>query len=78
MGFLDTSTFRRFDADKMQKVGLFETSQMFCDVYCLRHAHARARWPSLVRARWTARGGKPGRWSARGTRLDGTQSELPL
>ncbi len=49
MGFLDTSTFRRFAADKMQKVNLFETSQMFCDVYCLEpgqaqkvHTHAGA------------------------------------
>lgn len=40
MGFLDTSAFRRFDADQMQKVGLFETSQMFCDVYCLEPGQA--------------------------------------
>ncbi len=47
MGFLDTSAFRRFGADKMQKVNLFETQQMFSDVYCLEpgqaqkvHAHA--------------------------------------
>jgi quercetin dioxygenase-like cupin family protein len=38
---------RRFDAAKMQKVGLFETERFFCDVYCLEpgqaqkaHAHA--------------------------------------
>ena len=49
MGFLDTSAFRRFAADKMQKVNLFETPQMFCDVYCLEpgqaqkvHAHSGA------------------------------------
>ncbi len=49
MGFLDTSTVRHFAADKMQKVNLFETSQMFCDVYCLEpgqaqkvHTHAGA------------------------------------
>ena len=41
MGFLDTSTFRRFDEVKMQKVGLFETSQMFCDVYCLEPGQAQ-------------------------------------
>ena len=35
MGFLDTSAFRRFAPDKMQKANLFETPQMFCDVYCL-------------------------------------------
>jgi mannose-6-phosphate isomerase-like protein (cupin superfamily) len=26
---------RRFDAAKMQKVNLFETPRLFCDVYCL-------------------------------------------
>lgn len=26
---------RRFDAAKMQKINLFETSRFFCDVYCL-------------------------------------------
>jgi mannose-6-phosphate isomerase-like protein (cupin superfamily) len=40
---------RRFSADKMQKVNLFETRRMFTDIYCLepgqeqkRHAHAGA------------------------------------
>ena len=40
---------RRFSADKMQKVNLFETERMFADIYCLepgqeqkRHAHAGA------------------------------------
>lgn len=38
---------RRFSAEKMQKVNLFETPRFFCDVYCLEpgqeqrpHAHA--------------------------------------
>jgi quercetin dioxygenase-like cupin family protein len=26
---------RRFDAAKMQKVSLFDTPRLFCDVYCL-------------------------------------------
>ena len=39
--FLDTSAFRRFAADKMQKVNLFETPQMFCDVYCLEPGQAQ-------------------------------------
>lgn len=26
---------RRFDAAKMQKLNLFQTSRFFCDVYCL-------------------------------------------
>jgi mannose-6-phosphate isomerase-like protein (cupin superfamily) len=40
---------KRFSADKMQKVNLFETPRMFCDIYCLQpgqaqkpHAHAGA------------------------------------
>jgi mannose-6-phosphate isomerase-like protein (cupin superfamily) len=40
---------RRFSADKMQKVNLFETDHMFADIYCLEpgqeqkvHAHAGA------------------------------------
>ena len=40
---------RRFSAEKMQKVNLFETERMFADIYCLepgqeqkRHAHAGA------------------------------------
>lgn len=35
MGFLSTNDVRRFDASKLQKINLFETPQMFCDVYCL-------------------------------------------
>ena len=35
MSFHDTSAVRRFDDAKMQKINLFETPQMFCDVYCL-------------------------------------------
>jgi quercetin dioxygenase-like cupin family protein len=40
---------RRFSADKMQKVNLFETQRLFADIYCLepgqeqkRHAHSGA------------------------------------
>lgn len=40
---------RRFSAEKMQKVNLFETERMFADIYCLEpgqeqktHAHAVA------------------------------------
>ena len=49
MGFLDTHAARRFSSEKLQKVNLFETPQMFCDVYCLEpgqsqkvHAHPGA------------------------------------
>jgi mannose-6-phosphate isomerase-like protein (cupin superfamily) len=43
------AALRRFSAEKMQKVNLFETPRMFCDIYCLEpgqaqkpHAHAGA------------------------------------
>jgi quercetin dioxygenase-like cupin family protein len=49
MRFLDTRDQRRFSPEKLQKTNLFETAQMFCDVYCLEpgqqqkpHAHAGA------------------------------------
>lgn len=47
--FHDSAAAARFDAAKMQKVNLFESPRMFCDVYCLLpgqeqkvHAHAGA------------------------------------
>jgi quercetin dioxygenase-like cupin family protein len=49
MPFLDTRGLRGYAADKLAKHNLFETPQMFCDVYCLEpgqaqkvHAHAGA------------------------------------
>ena len=47
MGIIDSTRQRRFSAEKMQKLNLFETDQMFCDVYCLRpgqaqHVHTHA------------------------------------
>ena len=49
MPFLDTSTVRGFSSEKLSKHNLFETAQMFCDIYCLEpgqsqkvHAHAGA------------------------------------
>ena len=49
MSFADTRAVERFALDKMQKVNLFETPHMFCDVYCLEpgqsqkpHAHSGA------------------------------------
>lgn len=35
MGFADTTTTRRFSAEKLQKLNLFESPNMFCDVYGL-------------------------------------------
>ncbi|MCE9593208.1 MAG: cupin domain-containing protein [Planctomycetes bacterium] len=49
MGFIDANARRSFAGDKLAKHNLFETAQMFCDVYCLEpgqaqkpHAHAGA------------------------------------
>lgn len=49
MSFTHTDEQRRFSAEKMQKVNLFESPQMFCDTYCLEpgqtqkvHAHSDA------------------------------------
>lgn len=45
----DAGALRRFADEKMQKINLFETAHMFCDIYCLQprqaqevHAHAGA------------------------------------
>ncbi|MFT5475087.1 MAG: hypothetical protein ACI8Y8_000416, partial [Planctomycetota bacterium] len=42
MGFLNSAGSRRFRPEKMQKVNLFETDQMFCDIYCLEPGQAQA------------------------------------
>ena len=47
MAFIDSTRHRRVSAGKMQKLNLFETDQMFCDVYCLgpgqaQHVHTHA------------------------------------
>jgi mannose-6-phosphate isomerase-like protein (cupin superfamily) len=49
------NALRRFAAEKMQKVGLFETPRLFCDLYCLEagqaqkaHSHADADKVYLV------------------------------
>lgn len=46
MDFKDVFAINQFSPDKMQKINLFETSNFFCDVYCLEpgqeqkvHAH---------------------------------------
>ena len=45
--FLDTATRPSFSPEKLSKVSLFETGDLFCDLYCLEagqaqkiHAHA--------------------------------------
>ncbi|HUR26841.1 MAG TPA: cupin domain-containing protein [Planctomycetota bacterium] len=49
MGFQDAKLAQRFSPEKLAKTNLFETAQMFCDVYGLEpgqsqkpHAHATA------------------------------------
>ena len=49
MGFIDTKQARRFSSEKLAKTNLFETPQMFGDLYALEpgqaqkpHAHAGA------------------------------------
>lgn len=42
MAFTHTLDHRRFSAEKLQKANLFETEQMFCDVYCLEPGQAQA------------------------------------
>ena len=49
------TTLRRFAPEKMQKVGLFETPRLFCDLYCLEpgqtqkaHSHGDADKVYLV------------------------------
>jgi len=51
----DLNALRRFASDKLQKVGLFETPRMFCDLYCLEpgqaqkaHSHGEADKVYLV------------------------------
>jgi quercetin dioxygenase-like cupin family protein len=41
MSFIDTTVQRRFAAEKMQKVSLFETAHMFCDTYCLEPSQSQ-------------------------------------
>jgi len=41
MTFIDTTAVRRFAAEKLQKLNLFETADMFCDVYCLEPGQAQ-------------------------------------
>ena len=39
--FHDTADAARFSAEKLQKVNLFESARMFCDVYCLQPGQAQ-------------------------------------
>jgi len=35
MPFVDVAALHRFAPEKMQKIGLAETDDLFCDIYCL-------------------------------------------
>ena len=53
MGIIDSTRQRRFSPQKMQKLNLFETDQMFSDVYCLgpgqaQHVHTHAAQRSSI------------------------------
>ena len=39
--FYDPAVLARFDSQKMQKVNLYESPRMFCDVYCLLPGQAQ-------------------------------------
>ena len=41
MSFVDVTEHRRFAPEKMQKLNLFESDHMFCDVYCLEPGQAQ-------------------------------------
>lgn len=41
MSFVDVTEHRRFAPEKMQKLNLFESAHMFCDVYCLEPGQAQ-------------------------------------
>ena len=42
MGWVDTAQLRRFSSEKFQKVNVFETERMFCDVYCFEPGQEQA------------------------------------
>lgn len=49
MSWTQTADHNTFDPEKLKKLNIFETSDMFCDVYCISpgqsqrvHAHANA------------------------------------
>lgn len=42
MDVVDAVAVQRFAAEKMQKVNLFETDRMFCDVYCFEPGQTQA------------------------------------
>ncbi len=42
MAWVDVSQRKRFSLEKFQKVNLFETERMFCDVYCFEPGQDQA------------------------------------
>jgi mannose-6-phosphate isomerase-like protein (cupin superfamily) len=42
MNVVDVVALQRFAGEKMQKVNLFETERMFCDVYCFEPGQTQA------------------------------------
>ena len=42
MAWVDVSQRKHFSAEKFQKVNLFETGRMFCDIYCFEPGQEQA------------------------------------
>lgn len=42
MAWVDISHSKRFQPDRFQKVNLFETERMFCDIYCFEPGQEQA------------------------------------
>jgi quercetin dioxygenase-like cupin family protein len=42
MAWVNVSEYKRFSSEKFQKINLFETDRMFCDVYCFEAGQEQA------------------------------------
>lgn len=42
VAWVDVSQTRRFSVERFQKINLFETDRMFCDVYCFEPGQEQA------------------------------------
>ena len=42
MAIVDVADVKRFSPDKFQKVNLFDTERMFCDIYCFEPGQEQA------------------------------------
>jgi quercetin dioxygenase-like cupin family protein len=42
MAWVNVADYKRFASDKFQKINLFETERMFCDIYCFEAGQEQA------------------------------------